>query len=220
MNIELYWISGSPYVWRVMLALNAKEVEFTSHRLEAPERKHKEESYLKLNPRGKVPLLLSGGEAIYESLAIIKYVDSLSSICPLFGENALQEAKIWQTIFDFQSYVESNIWLVARYVYQGKVRENILKINKMTERARDEFKILNESLMKTKYCTSDNFSAADCVFYPTLANIVRLNEKDEALKLEDSLGDFRKKYQAIDTYMKNIESMYFFNKTYPPHWRN
>ena len=48
---ELYWISGSPYAWRVMLTLEVKQARYASHLLEASKGDLKKPEYLRLNPR-------------------------------------------------------------------------------------------------------------------------------------------------------------------------
>ena len=75
MSIELYWGSGSPFAWRVMLTLEIKGLPYQSKLLEFSKQQHKAPEYLALNPRGKVPALKDGDFAVYESLAIMAYLD-------------------------------------------------------------------------------------------------------------------------------------------------
>ena len=75
MAIELYWGSGSPFAWRVMLMLEVKRLPYHSKLLEFSKDEHKAPAYLKLNPRGKVPTLKDGDYVLYESLAIMSYLD-------------------------------------------------------------------------------------------------------------------------------------------------
>ena len=56
MSLELYWGSGSPFAWRVMLTLELKRLPYESKLLEFSKGDHKSAEYLKLNPRGKVPI--------------------------------------------------------------------------------------------------------------------------------------------------------------------
>ena len=41
MTIELYWGSGSPYSWRVQLALEYKRIPYQSHLLQFAMQEHK-----------------------------------------------------------------------------------------------------------------------------------------------------------------------------------
>ena len=61
MAIDVYWGSGSPYSWRVLLALEYKRLPYTSHVLQFSKQEHKSPQMLALNWRGKVPVLIDGG---------------------------------------------------------------------------------------------------------------------------------------------------------------
>ena len=50
MAIELYWGSGSPFAWRVMLTLEVKKLAYESKLLEFSKGEHKTPAYLQLNP--------------------------------------------------------------------------------------------------------------------------------------------------------------------------
>jgi hypothetical protein len=88
MAIELYWGSGSPFAWRVMLTLEVKGLLYESKLLEFSKGDHKTPPILQLNPRGKVPTLKDGDFVVYESLAIMSYLDRKYPATPLFGTTA------------------------------------------------------------------------------------------------------------------------------------
>src|SRR3954470_18066619 len=75
MGLELYWGSGSPFAWRVMLTLEVKRLSYESKLLEFSKSEHKTPSFLRLNPRGKIPVLKDGDLVLYESLAIMAYLE-------------------------------------------------------------------------------------------------------------------------------------------------
>ena len=98
MAIELYWGSGSPFAWRVMLTLEVKKLAYESKLMEFSKGEHKTPAYLQLNPRGKVPTLKDGDFAVYESIAIMAYLDRKYPEPPLFGKTPEETGLIWQTI--------------------------------------------------------------------------------------------------------------------------
>lgn len=86
MDYELFWISGSPYAWRVQLAFEYKGVPYASHRLDSAKRENRSPAFFAFNPRGKVPVLRAGDAALYESVATIAFLDRSHPAVPLFGQ--------------------------------------------------------------------------------------------------------------------------------------
>ena len=70
----VYGILGSPYMRSAMLALEEKSIpyEFSA----VPMGANKQEPYLSRQPFGRVPAFEHDGFALYETQAIIRYVDA------------------------------------------------------------------------------------------------------------------------------------------------
>lgn len=94
MSITLHWISGSPFAWRVQFALEMKSMPYVSRRMDSAAGEHRAEPFLRLNPRGKVPVLTDGDFALSESAAILAYLDRIHPDVQIFGEDARQMALI------------------------------------------------------------------------------------------------------------------------------
>src|SRR5215813_8198463 len=73
--LEIYWGSGSPFAWRVLLAAELKRIPYESRLLEFSKGDLKTPEFLALNPRGKVPVIRDGDVVLAESLAIIAYLE-------------------------------------------------------------------------------------------------------------------------------------------------
>ena len=73
MSVKLYGIPGSPYVQAAMLGLTEKGVDYELVRIAPPE--HKGPDHLARHPFGKVPALDHDGFMLYETQAILRYVD-------------------------------------------------------------------------------------------------------------------------------------------------
>ena len=73
MALEVFWGSGSPFAWRVLLALEVKRLTYQSTLLQFSKGEHKATEFLKLNPRGKVPVLKDDGFVLNESVAIMGF---------------------------------------------------------------------------------------------------------------------------------------------------
>ena len=138
MAIELYWGSGSPFAWRVMLTLEVKGLVYESKLLEFSKGEHKTPAYLQLNPRGKVPTLKDGGFVVYESLAMMSYLDRKYPTPPLFGASAEETGSIWQAISECESYFISAGDKVVRPLFFGKGLDNVEEIQQAAETIRRE----------------------------------------------------------------------------------
>ena len=98
MAIEVFWGSGSPYAWRVLLALEHKRLPYVSHLLQFSKQEHKSPQMLALNPRGRVPVLKDGDYVCFESLAILYYLDLKSPQPPIFGRTPEEAGTIMRVI--------------------------------------------------------------------------------------------------------------------------
>jgi hypothetical protein len=96
MALEVYWGSGSPFSWRVLLTLEVKQLPYQSKLLTFSKQEHKSPEYLALNPRGKVPTR-DGDFVLYESLDH-GIPDSAYPEQPIFGRTPQETGTIWQKV--------------------------------------------------------------------------------------------------------------------------
>jgi|SRR5215471_10887087 glutathione S-transferase len=76
MTIKLHYHPLSTYSRRVLIALIEKEIAHEPVAIDMAARKHKEPTYLALNPYGRVPTLEEDGFVLYESTAILDYLEA------------------------------------------------------------------------------------------------------------------------------------------------
>ena len=114
MAIDVFWGSGSPYSWRVLLALEHKGLPYTSHLLSLDMQEHKSPHMLALNPRGRVPTLKDGDYVVFESLAILYYLDRKYPAKPLFGDSPEEGAVIMRVCCEYQAYIEPYLTRITR----------------------------------------------------------------------------------------------------------
>jgi len=106
MTITAYWGSGSPFAWRMLLALEFKRLPYESRRLAFDKGEHKSPEYLKLNPRGRVPALTDGECVLYESLAILAYLERAYPEPALFGRTPQEHGAVMRWVSEIVSYLE------------------------------------------------------------------------------------------------------------------
>jgi glutathione S-transferase len=117
MAIDVYWGSGSPYAWRVLLALEYKRLPYTSHLLQFSRQEHKSPQMLALNPRGRVPVLKDGDYVCFESLAVLYYLDLKYPQPPIFGRTPEEAGTIMRVICEYQAYIEPHVTAIANAVF-------------------------------------------------------------------------------------------------------
>lgn len=100
-----------------------KQLPYQSKLLEFSKRENKPPEYLALNPRGKVPTLKDGDFVLYESLAIMVYLDRTYPERPILGRTPQETGAIWQMVSEGISYVCEPISRVTGPLFFGGASE-------------------------------------------------------------------------------------------------
>jgi glutathione S-transferase len=103
----VYGPAGSTYVWSVRLALAEKGV---AHQLvDVPFGKHREEPHLSRHPFAKLPAFEHDGFALYETQAILRYIDEGFPVSPLQPTDLHQFSRMNQIIGIVDAYAWPSI---------------------------------------------------------------------------------------------------------------
>lgn len=219
MALEVYWGSGSPFAWRVMLTLEVKRLPYESKLLEFSKEDHKSPAYLKLNPRGKVPTLKDGDFVLYESLAIMAYLDRKYPDPPIFGRTLQETGLIWRAISETESYLVAAGTKVIVPIFFGKGLEKTDEIQAAAAAIRDELKRLDTALAGSVWLVGSSISAADIALFPLIQLLLRAASKDAAKPLNLGFSPLGQTYPNIAAWVKRVEAIPGYEKTYPPHWK-
>ena len=219
MAIELYWGSGSPFAWRVMLTLEVKGLAYESKLLEFSKGENKTPAYLQLNPRGKVPTLKDGDFVLYESLAIMSYLDRKYPNPPLFGRTAEETGLIWRALAECESYMVGVGNKVVRPIFFGKGLDNVEEIQEAARTLRHELKLIDERLAGHQWLVGENLSAADIGVFPLIQLLLRAASKEAARPLNLGLLPLAQTFPNLAGWVQRIEALPNYQRTYPPHWR-
>ena len=219
MALELYWGSGSPFAWRVMLTLEVKGLDYESKLLEFSKGENKSPEYLKLNPRGKVPTLKDGAFVVYESLAIMTYLDRKYPTPPLFGNSPEETGQIWRLISECESYLVSAGDKVVRPIFFGKGLDKVDEIQQAAQTIRQELTTVDEQLAHSNWLVGKQITASDIGVFPLVQLLLRAASKEAARPLNLGLLPLGQTFPNVARWVERIEALPNYQRTYPPHWR-
>lgn len=217
--MEISWISGSPFAWRTLLALEIKKAPYVSRLLEFSKGQTQTSEFLALSPRGKVPALKDGDFALAESMAILAYLDRRFPEPPLFGPTAEETGRIWKSISECFSYIEPAVQKMVAPIFFGGAAEKAGEIRETAKTLHAEFQTVERTLRATPWLAGEAISAADIALYPFVEVLLRAAGKEAAQPLDLGFQPFARVYPAIATWMARIKALPGYDKTYPPHWR-
>lgn len=208
-----------------MLALAYKGIDFESVRIDPSTQYRQTSSYLALNPRGKSPVLsvidTEGAEqAIYESIAILAYLEAQYPTPGLLGEDAMETAKVWQSMAELVHYVSEPCIELSRSVFRGTLLDDLQHGQAEAKKFYDELQRLESRLNGRDFLALDTVSLADFYFYPTLAFFLRILDHQNAKSIAAYFHPFSTEFPNLNAWMQRIEKVKGFVEAYPPHWKN
>lgn len=218
MAIELFWFSGSPFAWRVQLALEVKGLRYESRLMERSKGEHKTPEYLALNPRGAVPTLRDGAVVVRESVAILAYLDRRYPEEPLFGRTPAEAAAVWQEVMESVAFVERFEEFILPF-YFGQAAAKEAQVRAVLPLIEGELDRLERTLAGSPWLAGATLSAADLSVYPFVRSLLRAAEKPDAARFEVGFVPMGARRPAVAAWMARIEALPGYQRTFPPHWR-
>lgn len=143
-----------PYVQRARIVLDEKAVP---HEIDFIDLANKPQWFLDISPLGKVPVLLVGGEPIFESAVITEYLDEITE-GSLHPENPLEKARN-------RAWIEfaSNALSVIGSFYNANEQE---AFDAQTALLIRRFQTLEGELEEGPYFNGERFTLVDAAFGP------------------------------------------------------
>ena len=179
--MRLHWHPFSLFPRRVRIALAEKGVAYEDVIVDLPGGAHREGAFQALNPFGQVPVLEDGEVVIYESLAILEYLEERHPSPPLLPADAAGRARARQLMQASGDYLAPPFkrWLARLFTprEQWDVADQ--------ERAREEIgahlDVLEAVLGERHHLAGDAFTLADIAYAPLVCEMA-------AVQLDDVLA--------------------------------
>jgi glutathione S-transferase len=182
-RISMIQIYGSPRTSAGRCFLMAEEVgaKYEILPLDMSKREHKSDSFLKLNPNGKVPCLIDGDFILWESLAITYYLAEKYKP-ELLGSSPEKKAKIQQwSLWALTELQPPLVDLIIQTMFTPEDKRDSNVIKKAHEAVPAKLAILEQALKGKNYIAGEMISSADF----NLASVVNI-----APAMKISLSEF------------------------------
>src|SRR6204780_657105 len=219
MAITLYWGSGSPFSWRGLLALGPQGLPYESHMLHFDKQEHQSPPMLKMNPRGRLPVLKDGDYVVFESVAVLYYLDVRYPQVPIFGASPEEAGVIMRVICEFQTYAEPALSRIVDAIFEGGVADAFEELSDAMHVVGREARTIEGRLSKEQWIVGAQYSAADMVIFPWIQVLRRALDRSAAAELGARFLPMERNYPALARWIGRIESLPGYDRTYPPHWR-
>jgi glutathione S-transferase len=216
MALDFYHGHGSPYSWRVWLALEHKAVPYQLKVLSFQDNDTTKPEFVALNPRHIVPTIVDDGYSLWESIAILEYLDErFPAGAKLYPGDAKARARVRRLIREAEEYMggEGIDPITGELFFkEGGGAPDMDRVAKGRARLGEELTYFSGEL-RGAFLAGDAPCAADFVLYPYLGYCSRINFRKPEAGLADILP------APMAAYKKRIEALPYFDKTFPPHWR-
>ncbi|MCT8333873.1 glutathione S-transferase family protein [Leptospira sp. 85282-16] len=150
--------SGNSY--KLLLVTSFLEIPYEWQDIDIKKGETKTDSFLKMNPNGKIPILiLDDGRILSESNAILNYLAEGSDLIP---KDRFEKAKVLQWQF-FEQYSHEPYIAVARFIshYLGIPEERRAEYESKQEGGHKALRVLETQLTKSKFLVGDSITTAD-----------------------------------------------------------
>jgi glutathione S-transferase len=214
MPLTLYSLSGSPYAWRVWLALEHKSIPYRLRPMSYDAGDFRKAEFAALNPRRRVPVIVEDdGFALYESAAIVEYLEERSQDgTRLFSADPRERAIQRRMVREADQYFATELeHLVEAVLFTPPERRSQERIDAAWQGMRAEL-ALWEGLIQGDWLAVGGLSAADFTLFPEIALGRRIAQRNPGLTRGELLGP------RLQAWTARMEALPVVRKTWPPHW--
>lgn len=189
-SMKLYAHPFSNNSMRPQISLHEKNIDYDYVKVDLFKGEHKKPEYLAINPRGQVPALVDGDICIYESVAIVEYLERRYPKPSLIPEGPREMAACFRLVGEFNQKLDpTNIFGSVKF--GGKRRADL---GERVDKLLAECRIWENYAAAGSYLTGETFSIADVVALPFVATII------------DGLGLPKVDYPKLHTWYETCKS--------------
>lgn len=209
--IRFYYGSGSPFAWRVHLALEEKELRYEPVLLSFQAGDLKKPEYLKISPHGKVPALIDGDVSLSESQVILEYLEERYPDKPLLPPEPAARAGVRREELECILYFADAFVAVGRQAFftpPEQRDEKVLAEARAGVRKQLEDLEARCSRRGGAFVVAPGFTRADATWLPFVEIAGRAGVDLDAARMP-----------WLVAWCARMRTRPSYDRTYPPHWR-
>lgn len=209
--MKVYSMSGSPFVRRVELVLAEKSVAFELITLSRTDGELQSPEHLARNPRGRVPVLEDGALILYESQAIVEYLEERYPEPALVPADPGHRGRMRIEEMECLLYFGSALTKVAQSIFmvapeerdQNKVSAALTGVSEELDRLEQRGASCGH-----RYLMGNEITRADLTWLPFVELVGRAGVNINT-----------DKYAWTKAWRAALVARPSYEKSYPAHWR-
>jgi maleylacetoacetate isomerase len=175
--MKLYTFFRSSAAFRVRIALNLKGVDYETVSVDLPSAAHRTQEFLAVNPQATIPTLDDDGTILWQSLAIIEYLDARFPAPRLIPSEPVARARVQALaqLIACEIHPLNNL-RVLKYL-RGELKLDETAVSKWYSHwiaeAFGPLETLVSRFGGARYCFGDSLTLADVCLVPQMHNARR-----------------------------------------------
>jgi glutathione S-transferase len=182
--LKLYDYPDCPFCQKVRVVLAEKDLEYEKIFVDLRKQEQKLPDFLRLNPYGKVPVLVDEDEVVYDSTIINEYLEDEYPIPGLMPEDSQGRAKV-RMMEDYcdNSFIPPTTTLLAQ-LRKTEAERDVQRVEQARDELRRALYFLRDNLGSQEFLVGKQFTLADAAFAPRIMVLGRLG-----IELEPALSN-------------------------------
>jgi glutathione S-transferase len=172
--LKLYDYPDCPFCQKVRVVLAEKDLEYDKVLVDLRKQEQKAPEFLRLNPYGKVPVLVDEDEVVYDSTIINEYLEEEYPLPRLMPEDSQGRARV-RLLEDYcdNSFIPPTTMLLSQ-LRKPEAERDAQRVEQAREELRRCLYFLRDHLDGNEYLVGSEFTLADAAFAPRMMVIGRL----------------------------------------------
>jgi glutathione S-transferase len=172
--LKLYDYPDCPFCQKVRVVLAEKDLEYEKVFVDLRRQEQKAPEFLRMNPYGKVPVLVDEDAVVYDSTVINEYLEDEYPLPRLMPEDSQSRAQV-RLLEDYcdNSFIPPTTLLLAQ-LRKPEAERDAQRVEQAREELRRCLFYLRDKLEGQEFLVGKEFTIADASFAPRMIVLGRL----------------------------------------------